>query len=175
MNRRDISSLSGIVALGFSLLPGYAVAQQTIKEQLIGAWTLVSWELVRGDGSKVAPLVGTDPKGLMIFLSDGRFSQQIISERPKFASNDRLAGTPEENKAVAQGILSVFGGYSIDEANKTFTFHNEISSYPNQNRTNGKRTPTFVGDELRYTNPGAPAAGPGGNGYFVWKRVPSLN
>lgn len=172
MNRRDILGLILLTAFEPALAASQAAAQQkSIREQLVGTWTLVSWELVGGDGSKFAPVVGGDVKGLMIFLENGRFSQQIISERPKFASNERLSGTPEENKAVAQGILSVFGTYSIDEASKTFTFHNEISSYPNQNRTNGKRTPTFIGDELRYVNPGAPAAGPGGNGYFVWRRA----
>jgi hypothetical protein len=174
MNRRDILGLSAIAALGLSVVLDRAVAQQkTIKEQLIGTWTLVSWELIGSDGNKVAPLVGTDPKGILTFDGNSRFSFQIISERPRFASNNRMQGTPEENKAVAQGILSTFGTYSVDEAEMTFTFHNEISSWPNQNRTDGKRTPMFVGDELRYINPGAPAAGPGGNGFFVWKRAPS--
>src|ERR1700676_3652310 len=43
MNRRNILSLSAIAALGLSALPGNAVAQtKSLKDQLVGMWTLVS-------------------------------------------------------------------------------------------------------------------------------------
>ena len=43
MNRRHIFSLSVIPALAL-MLPGAAMAQQkTLKEQLAGTWTAVSW------------------------------------------------------------------------------------------------------------------------------------
>ena len=47
---------------------------------------------------------------------------------PKFASNNRQAGTPEENKAFVQGSLAYFGTYSVDEAAKTVTVHIESCS-----------------------------------------------
>ena len=41
--KRDIVTLSAITALGLALLPTGVVAQQgTLKQQLVGAWTLVS-------------------------------------------------------------------------------------------------------------------------------------
>ncbi len=45
MNRCNLVSLSaiGVIAMGLSLLSGNALAQQkSLKEQLVGAWTLVS-------------------------------------------------------------------------------------------------------------------------------------
>jgi hypothetical protein len=49
------------------------------------------------------------------------------SGRPKFASNNRATGTPEENKAVVQGLIAFFGTYSVNEADRTFTMHVEGS------------------------------------------------
>ncbi len=65
-------------------------------------------------------LWGTNPKGLMIFTADGHYFWQIFrSDRPKFASKNRMQGTPEENAASLQGSLSYFGTYSVDEAKRT--------------------------------------------------------
>jgi len=43
MNRRYIISVSALMALGLALLPSSAISQQkSLKEQLVGTWTLVS-------------------------------------------------------------------------------------------------------------------------------------
>ncbi len=48
-------------------------------------------------------------------------------------------------KAAAQGVLSYFGTYTVNEADKSFTMQIERSSFPNQvgtiqaNRTNCRR------------------------------------
>jgi hypothetical protein len=53
MNRRSILSTSAITALALVMLSGSVPAQQkTLKEQLIGTWTLVSWEQATTDGTK---------------------------------------------------------------------------------------------------------------------------
>jgi hypothetical protein len=39
---------------------------------------------------------------------------------PKFAVNNRSAGTPEENKAVMQGNMAAFGTYSVRRGKKDF-------------------------------------------------------
>jgi len=54
---------------------------------------------------------------------------RLKSDLPKFAANNRQAGTPEENKAVVQGSLAYFGTYSVDEAAKTVTIHIESCSF----------------------------------------------
>jgi hypothetical protein len=61
------------------------------------------------------------------------------SDIPKIASKDRLSGTAEENRAVAQGVLSQFGTYSVNEASGTITLHVETSSFPNENGTDHER------------------------------------
>jgi hypothetical protein len=157
MNRRHILSLSVITAL--AVLPGSAVAQQkTLKEQLIGTWTFISSTGKLPDGS---PLWGANPKGLLIFTDNGRFSSHIVrSDRKKFASNNRLQGTADDNKATAQATISGFGTYTVNEANKTYTLRYEGSSYPNQEGTESTRPVALAGDELKVTNPSPTIGGP---------------
>ena len=129
------------------LLAG-AVFAQTAKD-LAGTWTLVSADTVRPDGSRV-PTFGASPKGLLVFTDDGRFIYLLSrADLPKFASNNRTTGTPEENTAVVQGSVSTFGTYSL--ADKTLTIKVEHSTFPNWIGTDQKRTVTTTGDEMKWT------------------------
>ncbi len=119
--------------LSFDAL-GQQKAGQSLQKQLVGQWSLVSFEMVDPKGAKSPAVEGADPKGFLIFTDNGRYSWQIMSAIPKLAK-DRLVTTPEENKAVAHGILCHFGTYTVNEADKTFTFKIERSSNPNQNGT----------------------------------------
>ena len=75
MNRRNIFSLSAITAFGVALLPGSAISQQkSLKDQLVGAWTPVSWEQVKKDGSKLNRF-GSNMKGFNVFDANGRASR----------------------------------------------------------------------------------------------------
>jgi lipocalin-like protein len=72
-----------------------------------------------------------DPNGHVLFII-------TRSDLPEFASNNREAGTPEENKAVAQGSIAYFGTYSVNETDKTITTHIESCTFPNWNGTDRK-------------------------------------
>ena len=161
MNRRNILSLSLAIGWGLTLLPSAAVSQQkSLKEQLVGTWTLVSFESFDASGAKVPNMEGSDLKGLVIFTDNGRMSVQYMTDFPKIASKDRLKTTPAEEKAVAHGVLSYFGTYTINEADKTISYRIERSSFPNQvTGTDAKRVATLTGDELKLDNPGRTAGG----------------
>jgi len=169
MNRRHILSLSVITAFGLALLPGSALAQQkSLKEQLVGTWTLVSVVNIRPDGTKFDP---TDGKalGLMMYDGNSNFSfLNIRSDIPKLASNNRQKGTTDEYKAVAEGVLSYFGRYSIDGAGKFLIQHVESSSFPNFNGADRKWSIAFSGEELTLASQVAAA---GGSNELKWKRV----
>ena len=170
MNRRHILSLSVVTALGLALLPGSALAQQkSLKEQLTGSWTSVSADNVAPDGTK-RQLMGANPKGLMILDASGRFALvQVDPARPKFASNNRLQGTAEENKAVVQRTVAQFGTWSVNEADKTVVLHIEGGMYPNQAGTDGKRSiVNLTADELKWANPNPGSSGKTEN---VYKRA----
>ena len=172
MNFRHVLSLSVATALGLVLLPGSALAQQKpLKEQLAGTWTIISNDNVAPDGTK-RQLFGPNPKGILVLAANGQYAQIIVLPgRPNFKVNNRLEGTPEENKAAVHGTTATFGTWSVDEANKTLTIRNEGGMFPNQAGTESKRTLILQGDQLRVSNP-TPASG--GKSESVWKRGPTL-
>jgi Lipocalin-like domain len=154
--------------LGLTLTQDNAIAQkQSLKEQLVGTWTYVSSTAKLPDGN---PLWGTNPKSLLIFTDNGRFSWQVLrSDRPQFASNDRRNGTSEENKAILQGSLAYFGTYSVHEADNTLISRIEGSTFPNSEGEEQKRIITrLTADELIYMNPETTL---GARVEAVWKRV----
>jgi len=113
-----------MAVLGFALTMGIAShgnAQQptrSVGQQLVGTWLFVSVVNTRPDGTHFDPF-GGNAKGILMFDRAGHFSQQILSDaRRKFASNNRLEGTPEENKSIVVGALSLYGTYSVDTAGR---------------------------------------------------------
>jgi hypothetical protein len=78
-----------------------------------------------------------------------------------------MEGTPEEYKAVVQGMNAHFGRYTVNETDKTITFHIETSTFPNWNGIEQKRPFTLTGDELKWTT----AASGGGTAEVVLKRA----
>ena len=169
MSRRMFTTSVAVVVAGLGVGLIDAMAQQNqIKENLVGAWQMVSNINTRQDGTKFYPL-GEYPTGLLMLDGAGNFSWQIIRpDIPKFASNNRLEGTPDEYKAVAQGVLSFFGTYTVDDAGKAITMRVVSSSFPNTNNVDQKRTMILAADELTLINP---AGASGGTGESKWKRL----
>jgi hypothetical protein len=170
MNRLSTFTLITLALLfvGVALPSGDAVGKEKmLKEQLVGTWTYVSVDTIRPDGSRV-PMYGPNPTGLAVFDSNGRYILMTArSGQPKFASNNRTEGTPEEYKAVVQGSIAHFGRYAVNEADKTITFHIETSTFPNWNGAEQKRPFTLTGDILKWTT----AASSGGSAEVVLKRA----
>ena len=166
MNRM-ISAVVTASALMFGVfLPSEEAVAQMAKE-LVGTWTLVS--ITREQEGKTTDYFGPHPQGQAIFEPNGRFSIIFIrSDVPKFASNNREAGTPEENQAATQGSLAYFGTYSVSEADHTLNSHLEGSTFPNWRGADQKRVLKLSGDELTLTNPRSSASG---SATSVWKRV----
>src|SRR5262249_28749783 len=85
----------------------------------------------------------------------------VAGDLPTIASNNRLAGTDEQNRAIVHGSLSLFGTYTVDEEKKTVTFDIEGSTFPNLQGVKQTRTiDTLTDDEFRNTNPAAARDGP---------------
>jgi hypothetical protein len=159
----SILSLSAFVALALPIVADSASAQQrTLKEQLIGTWTLVSTDNVQA--------FGPNPKGMLVFDGNGRYSLIFMrSNLPKFAGSSVDKGTADENKTVMQAMVAHFGTYTVNEADKTITSRAEGSWFPNQVGTEAKRIITsLTADELKYTNP---ATAFGTTAQTVWRRA----
>ena len=122
--------------------------------------------MLEQDGKKT-DLYGPNPQGQLTFGPDGRFSVIITrSDLPKFASNDRRSGTPEENKAIVQGSFAYFGSYSVSETDKTFTTHIESCTFPNWNGIQRETSFNISGDEVNTTSTISTGAV-----HSVWKRA----
>lgn len=148
------------------VLPVDTVSAQTVKD-LAGTWTLVSAVLEQG-GTKTEPY-GPNAKGIMTVDVNGRYV--IVTNRaglPKFASNNRLTGTPEENKAIVGGSIAHFGTLSVNNAERAITLKIETSTFPNWDQTEQKWPFTITGDTLQFT---VPAASGGGTATTFWKRA----
>ena len=157
---------ASVLIFGMAFPIENAAAQTTAKD-IVGTWTLVSITIER-EGKKI-DFYGPNPLGQAIYDANGRVSSIITrSDLPKFASNNRQLGTPEENAEVVQGSIAYFGTYTVDEAAKTVTYHIESSSFPNWKGIERKSTFNISGDELTFTNP---MSSVGVSDEMLWKRV----
>jgi len=168
MTRHFNSSVSAIMALGFALLPGIALSQQkSLKEQLVGTWTLVSIVNTSTTGAK-RDLFGANPKGLLIFDAGGRYvSVAMKRDRAEFKSRNREKWTPDEYKAAVLGTRAQFGTWSVDESNGILIQHIEGSITPNNDGTEANRSISFAGDELTLATTNVAR---GGSNLMVYRR-----
>jgi len=171
---RAVCRMALTAVVGFVLTVGIAShgnAQQptrSVGRQLVGTWLLVSAVNTHPDGTRFNALGGND-KGLLMFDGKGHVSQIVMGDaRRKFALNNRLEGTPEENKSVVAGTIAFYGTYSVDADGHTLTLHLERSSFPNWDGADQKRTMTLAGDELKLSNAGASG---GGTADLTWHRA----
>jgi hypothetical protein len=162
MNRISTLAIAAVV-IGTAWTEAIA---QTAKD-FVGTWTLVSSTTEQG-GVK-SDTFGPNPKGLLVFDGGGRYVITFFAGNlPKFGSNNRATGTAEENKAIVTGSLAHFGTYTVNEADKSFTFHIENATFPNWDKTEQKRPFVISGDELKYMTAAASA---GGTATLVWRRA----
>jgi hypothetical protein len=168
MNRLILPVITASALIFGVILPRQEAIAQTAKD-LVGTWTLVSITLDQ-DGKKT-DMYGPSPQGQQILDPSGRYSVvSIRSDLPKFASSNREAGTPEENKEVVQGSIAIFGTYTVDEAAKTLTQHVDSCTFPNFDGTDRKLSFTISGDELHLTTISKASTGTGAAD-LVWKRA----
>ena len=155
------------MAVVLTLAAGAAVAQ-SMPGYLVGSWELVANEQTRPDGTQVYSF-GNPPAGMAMFGADGRFS--IINARPglaKFASNNRLDGTPDENKAIVSGTIALYGTYTVDAANTVVTLKVLNTTWPGWLGTEQKRPYVLEGNTMTW-NVGA--ASGGGTAKVSWKKL----
>ena len=135
MKRLSVLSLSAMLVVGLASLPGNTVAQQkSLKEQIVGTWTLVSCDSTTADGAKAPYCV--NPKGSFIIDANGQYAGMIIA-------GGRASAT-------APGAVGNFGTWSVNEADKTFTEHLVASLNPAVDGMDLKLSVSLAGDEVRF-------------------------
>jgi len=116
MNQGSAIGLSAMTVLGVALLAGNADSQQnslneqleSLKVQLVGTWTLVSYERVFPDGHAMHEM-GANPKGINIFEPDGHYVLIIAS-----SGSANKASTPAEDQVMTKLMAASYGTYTVD-------------------------------------------------------------
>jgi hypothetical protein len=161
---------TALLCLAVGLSASDSLAQQkSLKEQLVGTWTLVSSDQVRPDGSTLKQF-GANPKGINVFDANGRFFLMIASaDNSKIASNNLSKTNSEEGGGLIVESIAYYGTYTVNEAEKVAILHIDASTFPNQVGTDQKRTITSLTvDDLKYSTP---AATSGVQVHQAWKRA----
>ena len=147
MNRQNAFGFCAIAAIALALLPSHLGAQQgTLRQQLVRAWTIVSWQGTAPNGTTREI---TNPKGLLIFDADGRYAQVIArDDRPKFKSPSQP--TVEELAAATEDFFTANAGtWTVSEGEKLLIQEFDAALGPDNEGTVFRSGISLSGDELR--------------------------
>src|SRR3954467_1201917 len=108
MSRLSTLTMSGIALLCLgATFP--AAAESSLKEQLVGSWSLVQNCEEFQDGKKNCSPLGPNLKGLLMFDANSFSFQMIGGDRAKTADPRTPVGP----------LVAYFGTYTTNDANKT--------------------------------------------------------
>jgi hypothetical protein len=136
--RMALAALAALVVLAAPTSTAASeAARKSLKEKLVGTWFFVSSTNTRKDGSTYDRW-GPNPKGILMFDADGRYSQIIMRA---------------ETSLFGPKTIFSFGTFTIDEAKSTIVTEIEGGSLSKLNGTQQRRiVKVLTADELRYVN-----------------------
>lgn len=147
----------------------------TLRSQLIGAWTLVSYVEEPVDGSAANHPFGEQPQGMILYTPDGYMSAQLsTANRAPFAGGDWFKGEPQEYTAQGISYIAYTGPFHVDEAQQTLSHTMLISLFPNWTGQTQPRLVKIEGDMLSLST-ASPimSGGKRVNSFLRWKRAAS--
>lgn len=144
----------------------------SLKDQLIGAWSLVSLETTEKDGKVTQPL-GPNPKGTLMYSASGRMAAVLVHpDRPRFVATDSRQATDAEVVQAFKGCVAYFGTFEIRDEAKGIVVHKvEGSLFPNWAGTDQVRYAKLDGDRLVIQNPTTAFGRSGAVARLVWQRT----
>ncbi len=120
-----------------------------LREQLIGAWKLISYEERPVDGSPSLYPMTEEPMGIIMYTPDGYMSAQLSKpNRKPFASGDWFKGTGHEYEQEATTYIAYSGEFYVDEEAKTLKHSMFVSLFPNWIGQTQPRVVRIDGDNL---------------------------
>ena len=138
-------------------------------DAFLGTWRLRSWRAESDDGEVIHPL-GERVQGLIHYHAGGRMSVLIAApDRPRFATDDLLAGSAAEKAAAFESFIAYAGSFEVGDG---FVTHRlEVCSFPNWVGTEQKRYAALTGDTLTLSTDPIPQRGKPRRAVLVWERV----
>lgn len=151
--QRSILLCALVAQLSVPSSVGQAKSDMPLREQLIGAWRLVSIETAKANGEVIYPFYGRHPEGLIVYDRSGWMSVQIVSDpappAPKVDSREDFRAAPTAEKAAAaEGYYAYCGTWTLDASNGTVTHHIKHSLLPGERGEDGVRRIILNGDRL---------------------------
>lgn len=146
---------------------------KTLREQLIGAWKLVSYIEIPLDLSTPTHPMSEKPMGIIMYTPDGFMSAQLMHpQRNNFSSGDWFNGTDEEYIQEASTYIAYTGPFHVDEEKQTLTHSMFISLFPNWTGQTQPRVVKIEGD-LLHLSTASPIVSGGKlvNAFLTWKKV----
>jgi hypothetical protein len=148
MNRRQVFSV--IVA---APLVGAQTKQPSIRERLLGAWKLISWEATLKPDGKIDYPCGKKPIGRITYDAAGRMAAQIMDTDRRVVGRGLgwsamlRAYSAVDLREIVGGYRAYFGTYEIDKANRSVIHHVQGELRPAGIGEARRRTFEFVGDD----------------------------
>ena len=141
-----------------------------VSNPLIGTWRLISWENRSVDGQEVSYPLGQDATGYIMYNQDGYMFVAIMgSNRLKFAAEDLLSGTPEEEAQAEETYVSYCGRYEF--LGDTVVHHVELSLFPNWVGDDQERLVDLGGNRLTLSTRPLLLRGIQQTAHLIWERV----
>lgn len=132
----------------------------------LGAWTLLSYELLMVSGIVEKPL-GDRPLGRILYLDSGQMSAQVAaSGLDPLANDDSRAATPEEAAHAWRNYVGYWGTFTVDAEAGVVIHTVEGAWFPNWVGQNQVRRYRFSGDMLTLE-----ADAPEWHATLVWRRI----
>ncbi|MEU7763982.1 lipocalin-like domain-containing protein [Nocardia sp. NPDC049190] len=148
------------------------MTRDQLRNVLVGAWRLMSYEATDIESGEVVTPFGPRPQGLIMYTAGGHMSAQIMHpERPDFRAGRLEEGLPEELSAAAVGYMAYGGTYEVPKDNLV-VHHVKLSLFPNWVGGAQTRIAEWDGETLRLILPEpAPIWGARRNGVLTWERA----
>ena len=108
-----LPKIATVVVLCAAPLGTLQAQDKSLKDSIVGAWTIVSLADEYDTGRKIETF-GAGLKGRIMFDGAGQFSQIIIGEKQESMK------TPDPRRPDAL-IVAYFGSYSVNEGDKTIS------------------------------------------------------
>lgn len=146
---------------------------EKLRDQLIGAWKLVSYVEKPVNGSEPQYPMGERPMGIIMYTPDGYMSAQLTRrDRRPFASGDWFKGTAEEYEEEASTYIAYSGPFHVDEDKRTLTHSMFVSLFPNWTGQTQPRVVMIEGDVLHLsTESPIQSGGKPVMSYLQWQRA----
>jgi hypothetical protein len=103
--------------------------ERPLRDRLLGAWRLLSWESIGDDGSIEHPL-GDAPDGVVVYTPDGTMVTTLGRHgRPPISGGDMLAGPDDERLAAFGSFIAYAARFELDGDDVIHTV--TMSLFPN--------------------------------------------